>query len=840
MATWRTVTALTLAGGLAVGGFSVSPSPSAAAFAGSVVAAPQSSEARAIIDNPYADALGYQLREELATPEARQKLRGELTSALSGEELKAALGRLDEIARTSEYVRAHADELARTELELTTLGDPAGEYNRIRQSYAFDNRDLTGIYVKPGTTSIDVFLDGPAKGIELAWRQTNETESASYTTLGYKRHALKPGFNRVDLGIKDATKPYVLYVRNKTHDKARVRFQAVDVAASESSGLAAANQPASAAPVALGRTLATYPVYIHDPKDPQRFGEWLAAASRSSAPMVDLRFGKQDITTDRALALKEIGTPDDAAAHAEMVNKALNDRLDFFSHYEGYDPQASEGPHAPTPMRRVIIGSTSVKKPSTMFAITEYFHLPASPVAKILAGDKDVLWGWASNHEYGHQLDNTVIFVPEQTNNMYSIAGGIKRWTDKLTDTPTRNFSPASAGHPNLAKSQNEIDRYLNSRLAGGDVDPAFWVDAPVFRHTTTLFNATRYFDDVDYSTYPFDASPFTADDAETLATYGSFGAMLRMAREKRGDVEKLVPQTDETGRYNRMIALGTMATGYSLCGYYEELGFTAITDGVKDVCRRYPDPPVHLAYASIGHTLQLAQARALDIDPLFDETVEARVEKVSDTDDGKTLTLGVSSHASSVALYEVYYDGKLIGFTRTDTFVDPHGNDREAGKYSVVAFDYRLNASGKPQVLPTRGMMMDNEDTTAPEEGDGVADKPGTDHDDAGAEPQPPAPTHEPDEGHQPSAGGQETGAPTPQPSTTLAPPAHELAPESTQTPAPQVKPAPLSEREAATAHGEGFLARTGMDSLTLGLIAATLAALGGVALALARRKRN
>lgn len=61
------------------------------------------------------------------------------------------------------------------------------------------------------------------------------------------------------------------------------------------------------------------------------------------------------------------------------------------------------------------------------------------------------------------------------------------------------------------------------------------------------------------------------------------------------------------------------------------------------------------------------------------------------------TLNLGVNQDSDKVLGYEIYRNGKVIGFTPDNTFTDSLGaTNNRVVKYEVVAYDYQLNATDK------------------------------------------------------------------------------------------------------------------------------------------------
>ena len=106
-----------------------------------------------LLDHPFADNLGLELRSELTGSDALESLRATVEEHFAGvdtPEKRVRLQQLDDIERYAAYLSAHGDELAGTVRTLSQLGDPWAEAQRTQQGYQFDNLDATGLYLKPG------------------------------------------------------------------------------------------------------------------------------------------------------------------------------------------------------------------------------------------------------------------------------------------------------------------------------------------------------------------------------------------------------------------------------------------------------------------------------------------------------------------------------------------------------------------------------------------------------------------------------------------------------------------------------------------------------------------
>ncbi|PRQ12603.1 hypothetical protein C1Y63_00655 [Corynebacterium sp. 13CS0277] len=750
-----------------------------------------------VLAHPTTDRLGLELRPELRGEAARAAVREEAYQA------GLAAQDIDRVLADAEYLEQHSAQLASTVLDLSALGGPNADQQRTHQDFNFDNRDLTGLLIDPAnpqlhTTTEDgktwahlrVYVDAAARKspVVLSYRQTGRVDGNSYRDVFPKRVSLEQGANDVAVDITGLTHPVALYVSNNSRQPARVRITGTQLAGAVDTSVAASGQQPSAAPVALGGELGTYPTYIFDPARPEAFADYLALLRTQEAGRpTDLRFGQQDISAPGdavAAAFADVSAVDPAAAAAaaEVAFATTEERLATLRALDGFAPEASlPDPQAVSPLRVVMVLDNDVWAPSPMFAWYAFYHFNARDLS-FLRGNWDSMYGWGHTHELGHMLDNRQVVVREVTNNLYSLAGAVKRYEHRLADG-REGGQLQDVAHPAVPRAQRDIDAWLQERIdnpgrRGADsvTKGAFSASSNVFHTTTNLYPAVAFFNDYDYSDYDFSSSPFTEDTAADVATYGVYGAALRTARADSGWPSRIHPGGSATDRYNRFIVLASRGSGFNMCDYFAARGFDDIAQDTRTYCAQFPEMPVKLQYARVED--ELARVRA-QYDPAFgpfaDSTrVEITSARYDSASGGVRLAFGVSDHADAVSGFEVYRDGVLIGFTRSGEFVDRHPN-RAMDGYEVVAYDYRLTSVTSADVAP------------APQPAPSVTPKPA---------PQPaPAPTPTPVPQPTPSkAPAQPTPAPRP---TVTAPMTTPVAPPTT----PSVSARPTAARPSVSA---------------------------------------
>ncbi|MBM6892884.1 hypothetical protein H6A10_07220 [Enorma massiliensis] len=812
-----------------------------------------------LLDNPFADNLGLQLRDELTGPDALDGLRATVEEHFAGvdtPEKRVRLQQIEDIERHAAYLDAHRDELADTVRELSQLGDPWSEAQRTQQGYQFDNLDATGLYLKPGQVNeilVYVDADDPSK-LSVAWRQVGVTDTNNYPSLNLgQKSGLVNGVNRITVDLTGKTYGSMLYLRNdSTENAAHVRIEAADAAAvamgaaGDGAGATSANDAAStggagasggteagsAASVgtpagteagdspALGTSLGEHPFYEHDPAHPERFWTFVqdirAYAARAQAGQVAdmtlIQMGDEGSAqfavsaTAMAKAYSGISSEAEAIAYIEKSNTAIQNRLEFYWAFDGFDPDQASGPNAITTARVHTAFTRTVSSPSTMYAYGRYFHMPESTAASFLAGDD--MYGWGMSHEYGHMLDNNVIAVAEETNNLYSIAGSRHGGVEASRAAGTA-FNPSAYYHVNAMNATKRRDAELAQMAADPNYVPD-WMNGNVWgtyiwTHVTTWWNGLHFFDDWDYADYDFSASPYTEEIAADVETYGAYGATLRILRGNPAAVktiEDLASNATTGVKYNRMAVAFTMGTGYNFAEYLYELGERDLAPEVLEWCAQYPSMPRKVKYFSLNTDAQIINgAKTYEEIVGADGTVEPELT-VEIVGNALRVTASMPSDelTRATTAWELYRDGQLVGFSRDGAFeLTGDVGDGDPASFSVVAYDVRLNphtalaggdageepgggeeGGGSGEVTPPEGGDGSGGEVTPPEgggqepgdgsdNGDGGGQKPGGDggeggsSEDSGSGEQPPAGEDGEDSGDGNGSNGEGPGSDNP-----------------------------------------------------------------------------
>lgn len=656
-----------------------------------------------LLENPYSDNLGFEFKDEFLGDGAIEAIRLRLDAFYDGVESPDKHDRYDRLAyieRQMAYLDANRDAVEGSVETLSSLGNPVTDRERTKQNFMFDNLDITGYYLKPGQKNefyLYVDAEDPS-ALSVSWRQVGLTEDNRYTSLNLaQRSQLKNGVNKIVVDLTDKRYGYMLYMRNdSTSNAAKVRFEGVD-----------ANEEGNT--VIVGTHLGEHPFYIHDVSRPELFWDFVQSVrsyvdgvTRGEVQdMAVLQMGDDGRAqfSIRASALasaySSIASPEDAVAYINRSNEAIQERLNFFWDFDGFDSSLADGANAASRMRVHTAFTKTVSYPSTMYATGRYFHMPEGSAAGFLSGTS--MYGWGMSHEYGHVLDNSVLVINEETNNMYSIAGA-RNGEIIASARDGRAFDPAKAYHGNAIRAMRLWDAELEKMASDASYVPDWneggWARY-IWAHVSAWWNGTHFFDEWDYSDYDFGASPFGEENAQEVKDWGAFGATMRILRGDADAVSTIEKTTsaiqDGTSRkYNRIAMAYTMGTGYDFAEYLEIMGQHDLTDEVKAFCAQYPSMPRKVHYYSLeADAAQLNGASAYEgiVKPTVsaehsDGLVKVEAEMPSDALSNSTIA------------YELYHGGTLVGFSRDGSFEYAYDGEFKPEEFSVIAYDVRLNPS--------------------------------------------------------------------------------------------------------------------------------------------------
>lgn len=222
-----------------------------------------------LLENPYADNLGFQLKDDFLKDDAFTEFKNRLEAIYPGVDSPDKtyyFEQIEYLERQKNYLEQNRDAIEASVLQLSELGNPSTDRNRTKQNFMFDNLGATGYHLKPGKVNeLYLYVDAQDPSLlSLAWRQVGLTDGNTYTSLNLQqRSGLKNDVNKIEIDLTGKTYGYMLYMRNDSEsNQAQVRFEGAD-----------ANE--QDAPVITGNEIGEHPYYIYDANHPEAFWSYV-------------------------------------------------------------------------------------------------------------------------------------------------------------------------------------------------------------------------------------------------------------------------------------------------------------------------------------------------------------------------------------------------------------------------------------------------------------------------------------------------------------------------------------------------------------------------------------
>lgn len=241
--------------------------------------------------------------------------------------------------------------------------------------------------------------------------------------------------------------------------------------------------------------------------------------------------------------------------------------------------------------------------------------------------------GWVYSHEIGHQLDTRGGFIAEVTNNMWAnhIAVDIQGEYDRVSYKSIFQ-KQASDNYKDLVKGSNELGMWWQLHL----LDENYW---------------PRY-----------------------EAAYR----------------EKLLADSGLTKK-ERMAVISCYALNMDVIEHFERYKFIERNDRIDAALAQLniPKAPDNIKpwYLWTKATLDRTSAFAQDYVP--------EITAVKRSEDSIKISISMDASSDNALLgYEVMEDGKVLGFTKDNTFTGSYTDDGKDHEYTVRAYDLRMNQS--------------------------------------------------------------------------------------------------------------------------------------------------
>ena len=381
-----------------------------------------------------------------------------------------------------------------------------------------------------------------------------------------------------------------------------------------------------------GEKLNDYPIYIHGKTD---LDSYIEKVKNYQGPDMTDVMGERFLISGKNSEAK-IAYVDRGKTPLDTVT-AFDKFISTFDKLSGYDENDPNPVHRPTKALYHYKGTNA----SGLFASNEYIHYSGNTARDLFSGNFS---DWGIGHEFGHQIENKDMRLGEVTNNLYSIAS-----------------QKAMIGYIGRDFTQNQkiIDKYFTfdgTKGFGGFTGDEFELKLGLFERLLVITQITNYFGDEAYS------------------------KAARLIRENPSRYSSL-------GGYQSIIGAMSEATGYDLVPHFEYYNYP-ITDKTREFTSQFKHLNKKIRYTTID-----AYKKIEDKVQTYSGTTKAVINNVKNEADGFTLTLATNDNNKGTIAYEIYRDGKLVGFNRTGTYKDNVDSSKEY-KYEVIAYDYMANQS--------------------------------------------------------------------------------------------------------------------------------------------------
>lgn len=246
------------------------------------------------------------------------------------------------------------------------------------------------------------------------------------------------------------------------------------------------------------------------------------------------------------------------------------------------------------------------------------------------------IYGWAEAHEIGHHFDIKGGFIGEVTNNMWANYNRmLQNETDRIADSYASIFTnQASDEYMDLTYSINDLGIWWQLHL----LDENYWP------------NYQKAFRD---------------------------GIAENMGLTKN----------------ERMAVVSSYALGMDITEHFKRNKFLdeVSVEKVKNALKTLEIPE---AAENIKPWYMWTKATK-DRESQFDQAYQPEIVSVTRKEGKVEIKVSIDAAAQDALLgYEVLQDGKVLGFTNTNTFISTINDDKETHTYQVRAFDLRSNAT--------------------------------------------------------------------------------------------------------------------------------------------------
>ncbi|GAB6168078.1 hypothetical protein JCM1393_05380 [Clostridium carnis] len=175
---------------------------------------------------------------------------------------------------------------------------------------------------------------------------------------------------------------------------------------------------------------------------------------------------------------------------------------------------------------------------------------------------------------------------------------------------------------------------------------------------------------------------------SQPLYYYGSdlYGKASRIARTNPNGVLNGLSNNQQ-----RFVIAYSLASGYDLTDFFNDWNYVKTTDVMKAKVSHLSKPSVKLEYMNSSGVGYEGKG--------FTENTVASIDSIVTNSINNTnkLSFSIDEASKSAAMgYEIFRDGKLVGYTTSTSFEDKNIDPSENYKYELVVYDKKLKPSKK------------------------------------------------------------------------------------------------------------------------------------------------
>ena len=184
------------------------------------------------------------------------------------------------------------------------------------------------------------------------------------------------------------------------------------------------------------------------------------------------------------------------------------------------------------------------------------------------------------------------------------------------------------------------------------------------------------------------------------LADENYWPNLERLYRENNPSVPNYQTKKDILAKYSSEIL------GVNLTPYFEKYNFT-LSDECKAELAKYPEMDKKLWYLNTTAMSYTGNG--------FNDNAKVEIKSIANNEEsGITLTFNIDEENKEDLLgYEIIRDGKVVGFTTTNTFTDSDVDINENYTYEVVAYARNLSTSSATEIQSKSPVLLQNEKIT-------------------------------------------------------------------------------------------------------------------------------